>query len=197
MPGPTSAQAGPNLPQPLSIAPSTNVGSNIIRPNSAHAVSIKLEMWRQQASRLSQHLPTTDELEDSDAAVNAALAFAVEVLKYPFELLCQLAAADLQVTAPAHPVAFSRHAQHDSSPAQRAVGGRGTMAAVHRHQIGVSRPPEALLGTQTGSPDAVPKARHSVSGELVINCLFALQSLTCEYEAHTGKGQTACGCLIW
>lgn len=183
VPSITSAQAESSTAHALSIGSSTHLGGNSTKHISARTVTIRLEMWRQQASRLATHLPTTDELEDSDAAVMAALAFAVEVLKHPFELLCQLGTADLQVTAPAETVALSRDAQRDSIHAQGADGNRSIMAAQHQNPTGASKLPEALMGTQTGSPDANPKAGHNTSGELVITP-FLRRNLHLAWRVH-------------
>ena len=46
-----------------------------------------LDIWSLLAASLAKPLPTSDEFEDSDAAVMAAIAFTIQVLKYPLEAL--------------------------------------------------------------------------------------------------------------
>jgi hypothetical protein len=47
----------------------------------------KLDIWSLLAASLARSLPTSDEFDDSDAAVMAAVAFTIQVLKYPLEAL--------------------------------------------------------------------------------------------------------------
>ena len=100
-------------------------------------------MWEQLANRLAHHLPRTDEFEDSDAAVMAALAFAVEVLKYPFEMLCQPSTASMHVVLSADAAATGR---------ADAAGG------VLHHDGG-----NVAHGTQVGSPDGLFGGHRGVS----------------------------------
>ncbi|KAL0048469.1 hypothetical protein WJX82_004043 [Trebouxia sp. C0006] len=46
-----------------------------------------LDIWSLLAASLAKSLPTSDEFDDSDAAVMAAIAFTIQVLKYPLEAL--------------------------------------------------------------------------------------------------------------
>ena len=46
-------------------------------------------MWSLLAGKLAAVLPTSDEFDQSDAAMMTAVAFITEVLKYPFELLAR------------------------------------------------------------------------------------------------------------
>ena len=46
-----------------------------------------LDIWSLLAASLAKSLPTSDEFDDSDAAVMAAIAFTTQVLKYPLEAL--------------------------------------------------------------------------------------------------------------
>ena len=46
-----------------------------------------LDIWSLLAASLAKSLPTSDEFDDSDAAVTAAVAFTIQVLKYPLEAL--------------------------------------------------------------------------------------------------------------
>lgn len=104
-------------------------------------------MWEQLANRLSHHLPRTDEFEDSGAAVMAALAFAVEVLKYPFEMLCQPSAASMHVVLVADAAATAR--------ADAAVG--------VLHHDGENVAAGVAHGTQVGSPDGLFRGHRGVS----------------------------------
>ena len=94
---------------------------------------------------LSQHLPRTDEFEGSDAAVMAALAFAVEVLKYPFEMLCQPDATALCTV----------NTKDAAAPAAVQVVGE-------HQQNGDNLLPGEKPGTQTGSPDGALQGRTRV-----------------------------------
>ncbi len=46
-----------------------------------------LDIWSLLAASLAKSLPTSDEFDDCDAAVMAAIAFTIQVLKYPLEAL--------------------------------------------------------------------------------------------------------------
>lgn len=46
-----------------------------------------LSIWGILAGSLAHVLPTSDEFDQSDAAMMTAVAFVTEVLKHPFELL--------------------------------------------------------------------------------------------------------------
>lgn len=46
-------------------------------------------IWSLLAGKLAAVLPTSDEFDQSDAAMMTAVAFITEVLKYPFELLAR------------------------------------------------------------------------------------------------------------
>ncbi len=54
---------------------------------SQDRVPANLDIWSLLAASLAKSLPTSDEFDDSDAAVMAAIAFTIQVLKYPLEAL--------------------------------------------------------------------------------------------------------------
>ncbi len=54
---------------------------------------VSLDIWSLLAASLAKSLPATDEFDDSDAAVMAAVAFTVQTLKYPLEAVKQNKAA--------------------------------------------------------------------------------------------------------
>ena len=121
---------------------SSNPGT---KPASAPAVLVSLQTWQQLAGMLSQQLPRTDEFEGSDAAIMAALAFTVEVLKYPFEMLCPPDAAVLCVVT---------SAVNAAAPAAAQVAD-GCQDGDNAH---AGEKP----GTQTGSPDGALRGQSRV-----------------------------------
>lgn len=98
---------------------------------------VRLCLWQQLAGRLANHLPSTDEFDDSDAAVTTALAFAVEVFKYPFEMLLGSKAA----------VVYIEDAAEVPQKAEAHAAGEGVQ------HTGPKSQPEEAVGTQTGSPN--------------------------------------------
>ena len=179
-PAPTGATSAQGQPSSVPAKP-TSTQADLI---TAHAVSIRLEMWRQQASRLAQHLPSGEELEDSDAAVMAALAFTVEVLKHPFELLSQPAAAALQVSAQSSSMTSVRKAQTGSK--KNSEGGTGKTPANGQQGVTEQAGPEALVGTQTGSPDTEPRANTKTSGGVPLPHCFSAAVVAATHAYHSG-----------
>lgn len=135
------------------------------KPASAPAVLVSFKMWQQLAGMLSQQLPRTEEFEGSDAAIMAALAFAVEVLKYPFEMLCQPDAAALCVVT-------------------SAVNTAAQVASGCQQDGGNARTGEKP-GTQTGSPDGALRGQSRVH-----NCKSDGDSPQCSRTAAPIKAST-------